>query len=127
MLIYFFLNSSQFRCPQLFYTLAQEMFRVLLVSTVCMITINLAVPQYKTRSFKCKVSNKTVSSNFKCYAKSYNRHLTTINIDIIFKRPIYKAKVNLFISLKSFLTVFVAGSFRHATPNNYALLQFHNK
>lgn len=52
------------------------------------------------RRFQCVASNKTVASNYTCYAKSYSRTFSTVNFNFFFMRPLNEFKVTLNIFKK---------------------------
>lgn len=49
--------------------------------------------QIKTKSFFCYASNKSISSNYKCFAKSFSREISTCNIAMNFTRKMFDMRV----------------------------------
>lgn len=76
------------------------MFKFVLFVTIFVFVIHKSSSDYKTRSFKCTTSNRTVSTGFKCFAKSYSRAVSIINLLVNFTRPVYAAKVSIFVRIK---------------------------
>lgn len=66
----------------------------------------------KLTSLKCSASNRSIRSNFKCFAKPLSRHLTTANIDLFFTRELKDFNVilcnNLVLLLGNFFNTFQA-------------------
>jgi hypothetical protein len=48
---------------------------------------------HRVRNMKCSSSNNSIAPDFKCYAKSYSRTLSTVNANLTFVRPLFEAKV----------------------------------
>ena len=47
----------------------------------------------------CSASGILTHKGYKCYIKSYNRNVTTLNVDVIFKKPIEKYYVIQYLIL----------------------------
>jgi hypothetical protein len=46
------------------------------------------------KMFKCDVNSKFVFANYSCFAKSYSRLLSTANLAVYFKEPVYEIYVS---------------------------------
>jgi hypothetical protein len=80
-----------------------------------MISVALFLPvlsRINVKRFRCESPNKTISSNFKCFAKAYSRSLTTFSILFFVERPLYDFKVSwiFFVSINNIVLNFSSRS-----------------
>lgn len=54
-----------------------------------------AADSYSFKYLKCDVSEESVHPNFKCFARSYSRTMSTLNFYMKFRSPIRKVYVKL--------------------------------
>lgn len=65
-----------------------------LTSMMLLLELSLTDTKIRTRMLKCVVSNRSIDvKTAKCYAKSYSRDFTTINVMLNITRPLYTTKV----------------------------------
>jgi hypothetical protein len=75
---------------------------------------------HRVRSMKCSSSNISIASDFKCYAKSYSRTVSTFNINFTFVRPVFEAKVVWICSnLKQFTGILISVELARAASLYY--------
>lgn len=59
-------------------------FSFFIVSTVCQDKIQ----KVYVNAVRCKASDKFIYQNFSCFAKSYNRYLSTMNVHLTTIKPL---------------------------------------
>jgi Protein of unknown function (DUF1091) len=82
--------------------------KVIVYTTALLLAASFVLSVDKTikiRSLKCTSSNKSISSNFKCFAKSYSRKFSTMNFDYFMTRPLFNIMVSV-NSWNKFMTHF---------------------
>ena len=72
-------------------------FSLLFVLILFSFPSNFVKAGIKVRGSRCTASKKSIAPEFKCFAKSYSRKLTTFNIDLTFTKKLYSAKVKVFL------------------------------
>lgn len=69
-------------------------FLISLLPFVIFIQLSSSEILHRTRMLKCSASNKTVKAEtLKCFAKSFSRDFTTINVNVDILRPVYNGMV----------------------------------
>lgn len=84
--------------------------------------ITLASSDLQARSFRCTSTNQTIATDYKCFAKSYSRKVSTINMHFNLTRSIYKANVRDFCLQIFSIASLISAPFSCATQNRYAIL-----
>ena len=60
-------------------------------------------------SVRCNFSDQIVHKNISCFAKSYNREVSTLNYIIVFKKPIERVFVSIILYGKQLFCCFISG------------------
>jgi hypothetical protein len=69
--------------------------RVALILIFFALRIASDVTFLKVKSFRCTSSNKSITPDYKCFAKSYSRQFSGANFAFKFIRPVYNMKVRV--------------------------------
>lgn len=83
--------STAIESSQLQSSLSIMLLKILLIC----FTLNRLISTFiVTREYSCKSSLRSVSSDFKCFTKTYNRNFSTFNFHINITRPLFDVKVS---------------------------------
>lgn len=74
---------------------SKQMMTLLLIVNIFHYFVFTGDLKYKVKSFKCTASNRTISNDFECFAKTYNRVFSSLNFKINITRPISTAMASI--------------------------------
>ena len=67
--------------------------KLILIILLSTLSLNLG-DSISLKLVKCDVNDAYIFSNYSCFAKNFNRYVSTVNIQVFFKKPIYEVYVS---------------------------------